>query len=79
MLKGMWNYAIKADDIDASLKFYTQTMEAELKLTGEAFGCHYHLVRMGKTRMQIFDRVPYEELHGMTLPPRLSARRLRSG
>ena len=69
MLKSMWNYAIKSDDIGASLEFYIECMGAELKLTGEVFGCHYHLVRMGETRLLIFDRAPYEEQHGMDLPP----------
>jgi len=69
MLKGMWNYAIKARDIDESLEFYGERMGAKLELTGEVFGCHYHLVRMGETRLLIFDRAPYEQQHGWDLPP----------
>ena len=44
-------------------------MGAEFRMSGEAFGCRYDVVRMGHTRLLIFDRAPYEEAHGMDLPP----------
>lgn len=69
MIAGMWNYAIKAPDIDKTTEFYIQHMGAELKLDGIVFGCRYNLIRMGETRLLIFDRAPYEEQWGMDLPP----------
>ena len=69
MIKGLWNYAIKSVDIEASAEFYVQNMGGELKLSGEAFGCNYNFLRMGESRLLIFDRAPYEEAHGMNLPP----------
>ena len=69
MLKGMWNYAIKAPDIEETTEFYINAMGAELRLSGVVFGCNYKLIRMGQTRVIIFDKAPYEEEHGMDLPP----------
>ena len=69
MLISMWNYAIKAPDIDQTTDFYVRVMGADLRLKGVVFGCRYNLVRMGQTRMLIFDRAPYEEQLGRVLPP----------
>ena len=69
MVRGMWNYAIKAPDVEATTSFYVNHMGAEFRMSGVAFGCRYNVVRMGQTRMLIFDRAPYEEEHGMDLPP----------
>ena len=69
MLISMWNYAIKAPDLEETTRFYVQNMGAQLKLRGVVFGCHYHLIRMGQTRVLIFDRAPYEEQYGWDLPP----------
>ena len=69
MIMGMWNYAIKAPDIDETTHFYVANMGAELRLSGVVFGCHYNLIRMGETRVLIFDKAPYEEQYGWDLPP----------
>ncbi len=69
MIVGLWNYAIKAADLEQTTQFYLERMGGELRLTGEIFGCHYNFVRMGETRLLIFDRAPYEEQHGMDPPP----------
>jgi len=69
MIHGLWNYAIKATDLEATSQFYVDRMGGEVKLRGEVFGCHYNFLRMGDSRLLIFDRAPYEEQHGMNLPP----------
>ena len=69
MVIGLWNYAIKARDLDETTDFYVNHMGAELRLRGEVFGCRYHFLRLGATRVLIFDRAPYEQQHGMDLPP----------
>ncbi len=69
MIKVLWNYAVKAPDMERATEFYTKYLGAELRLQGEVFGCHYRLVRIGNTRILIFDRAPYEEPLGMNLPP----------
>lgn len=69
MIIGLWNYAIKAADIEETTQFYVNHMGGELRLSGEVFGCKYNFVRLGSTRLLIFDRAPYEQQHGMSLPP----------
>ena len=69
MVIGLWNYAIKAEDLEETTEFYVRYMGAQLKLKGEVFGCKYHFIRLGDTRVLLFDRAPYEEQHGMNLPP----------
>ena len=69
MIVGLWNYAIKATDLEETTRFYVERMGGELRLSGEVFGCHYNVLRMGDARLLIFDRAPYEEQHGMDLPP----------
>lgn len=69
MIHGLWNYAIKAIDIDQSTDFYIRHMGGQLRLSGVVFGCQYKFLRMGDSRLLIFDRAPYEEQHSMNLPP----------
>lgn len=69
MLISMWNYAIKAPDIEETAEFYVKHMRARVQLVGEVFGCRYKLIRMGETRMLIFDKAPYEDELGLDLPP----------
>lgn len=69
MLIDMWNYAIKAPNLADATDFYVKYMGAELRLSGEVLDCKYHLIRMGATRVLIFDKAPYEEQQGMNLPP----------
>ena len=68
MLKGLWNYAVKVPDIQKTIDFYTRYMGAVLRFQGEIYGCQYALVRLGETRVILFDRAPYEDDLGVTLP-----------
>ena len=68
MLISMWNYAIKAPDIEQTADFYVKHMGAKLQLDGEVFGCRYKLIRMGETRVLVFDKAPYEAQMGLDLP-----------
>jgi extradiol dioxygenase family protein len=69
MIIGLWNYAIKAADLEKTTEFHVKRMGAEMRLKGEVFGCKYNFIRLGDTRVLIFDRAPYEEQWGMNLPP----------
>ena len=69
MILGLWNYAVKAVDLEQSTRFYVEQLGGELRLGGEIFGVNYRFLRLGDTRLLIFDRAPYEEQHGMNLPP----------
>ena len=53
MFKGLWNYAIKAKDIEQTLQYYLNCLDAELLVSSNLFGCKYHLVRVGDTRIII--------------------------
>jgi catechol 2,3-dioxygenase-like lactoylglutathione lyase family enzyme len=44
-------------------------MGGSLKTSGVVFGSNYRFVRLGHTRLLIFDRAPYEEQNGLNLPP----------
>ncbi|MEW5814653.1 MAG: VOC family protein [Spirochaetota bacterium] len=68
MLKGMWNYAVKVKNLDKAVDFYTKNLEAELKMAGEVLGSRYRLIRMGNTRVLIFDKAPYEDALKLNLP-----------
>ena len=69
MLRGLWNYAIKAADLEASTRFHVEHLGGELKTGGEVFGCRFNFLRMGDARLLILDKAPYEDEHGMDLPP----------
>ena len=69
MLHGLWNYAIKAADLDTTTRFHIEAMGGELKMTGAVFGCNFNFLRMGEARILILDKAPYEDDHGMNLPP----------
>ena len=68
MLKGLWNYAIKVADIEQATAFYAQALGAELRIRSEVLGCAYALIRLGDTRVILFEKAPYEDLIGQTLP-----------
>ena len=69
MVEGLWNYAIKVNDIQKAADFYTQHMGAEVRYTGEVFGCRRTLIRIGESRIILFERAPYEKDLGLNLPP----------
>ncbi len=68
MVKGLWNYAIKVADIDRAARFYVDVLGAEVRLRGEVLGSVYALIRLGDTRIILFDKAPYEDLLGRELP-----------
>ena len=69
MVKGLWNYAIKVNDIQKAADFYTKYMGAELRFSSVIFGCRSILLRIGESRIILFDRAPYEKGLGLNLPP----------
>jgi catechol 2,3-dioxygenase-like lactoylglutathione lyase family enzyme len=68
VIKGLWNYAVKADDVEKVAAFYTGYMGASLMFRGEVYGCKYALIRLGQTRLILFDRAPYEKDLNLDLP-----------
>lgn len=69
MIKGLWNYAVKAEDIESTAAFYVECMGASLMFRSEVFGCKYLLIRLGTMRVILFDRAPYERDLNLDLPP----------
>jgi extradiol dioxygenase family protein len=69
VIKGLWNYAVKADDIERVAAFYTGCMGASLMFRGEVYECKYVLIRLGSTRVILFDKAPYEKELNLELPP----------
>ena len=68
MIKGMWNYAVKTGDLERTTRFYLECLGAELRISSEVLGCTYNLIRVGETRLILFDKAPYEEPLGIELP-----------
>jgi catechol 2,3-dioxygenase-like lactoylglutathione lyase family enzyme len=68
MVKGLWNYAIKVAQIERAIAFYGDVLGAEVQLRGRVLGCVYALIRLGDTRLILFERAPYEGRLGVTLP-----------
>jgi catechol 2,3-dioxygenase-like lactoylglutathione lyase family enzyme len=68
MVKGLWNYAIKVARIERAIAFYGEALGAEVRLRGEVLGCAYALLRLGDTRLILFEKAPYEALLGTSLP-----------
>ena len=63
-----WNYAIKVAKIERAIAFYTGALGAEVRLRGEVLGCAYALIRLGDTRLILFEKAPYEDRPGTPLP-----------
>jgi catechol 2,3-dioxygenase-like lactoylglutathione lyase family enzyme len=68
MVKGLWNYAIKVAGIERAIAFYVEALGAEVQLRDEVLGCVYALLRLGDTRIILFEKAPYEDFLGATLP-----------
>jgi catechol 2,3-dioxygenase-like lactoylglutathione lyase family enzyme len=68
MVKGLWNYAIKVANIERATAFYVRALGAEPRVRSEVLGCAYALIRLGDTRVILFEKAPYEDLIGQTLP-----------
>jgi catechol 2,3-dioxygenase-like lactoylglutathione lyase family enzyme len=68
MVKGLWNYAIKVADIEKAIAFYVDALGAQVRNRSEVLGQPYALLRLGETRVILFEKAPYEELIGRTLP-----------
>ena len=69
MAKGLWNYAIKVADIERAARFYVETLGAEVRIESEVLGCRYTLLRLGSSRLILFEKAPYEDLLTAPLPP----------
>lgn len=68
MVKGLWNYAIKVAAIERAASFYVEALGARVVLRGDVLGCAYALLRLGDTRIILFEKAPYEDRLGRTLP-----------
>jgi catechol 2,3-dioxygenase-like lactoylglutathione lyase family enzyme len=68
MVKGLWNYAIKVADLETAAAFYVDALGAEVRNRDEVLGCRYVLIRIGETRVILFEKAPYEDLIGQRLP-----------
>jgi catechol 2,3-dioxygenase-like lactoylglutathione lyase family enzyme len=68
MVKGLWNYAIKVADMEQAIAFYIESLGAEVRNRSEVLGQRYTLLRLGETRVILFEKAPYEDLIGETLP-----------
>jgi catechol 2,3-dioxygenase-like lactoylglutathione lyase family enzyme len=68
MVKGLWNYAVKVADIERATRFYADALGAEVRLRGEVLGSIFALIRLGDTRLILFDKAPYEDRLGRELP-----------
>jgi catechol 2,3-dioxygenase-like lactoylglutathione lyase family enzyme len=68
MVKGLWNYAVKVADMDKAIAFYVDALGADVRNRSEVLGQHYTLLRLGETRVILFEKAPYEDLIGKTLP-----------
>jgi catechol 2,3-dioxygenase-like lactoylglutathione lyase family enzyme len=68
MVKRLWNYAVKVADMERATRFYADVLGAEVRLRGEVLGCVYTLIRLGGTRVILFERAPYEDLLGKEVP-----------
>ena len=55
MVKGIWNYAIKAQDVEAVANFYIAHFDARVLRCREVSGSKDILVKMGATRVLIFE------------------------
>jgi len=68
MVKGIWNYAIKAQDVEAVANFYIEHLDARVLRHREVSGSKDILVKMGDTRVIVFQKAPYEDNLGLNLP-----------
>jgi catechol 2,3-dioxygenase-like lactoylglutathione lyase family enzyme len=68
MVKGLWNYALKVGDIERAVRFYVDVLGAKVRLRGEVLGWAYALIRLGDTRVILFDKAPYEDRLGREPP-----------
>jgi catechol 2,3-dioxygenase-like lactoylglutathione lyase family enzyme len=68
MVRGLWNYAIKVADLEQAIAFYTRALDAEVRMRSEVLGSAYALLRLGDARVILFEKAPYEDLIGKTLP-----------
>ena len=68
MVRGMWNYAIKAKDIEAVAQFYIDNLDASVLMHDIVMGWQAILLKMGTTRVIVFNKAPYEDSLGLDLP-----------
>ena len=70
MVKGMWNYAVKTDDLERATRFYLECLGAELRISSEVLGCTYNLIRVGESRLILFDKGAAGNRAARWFPPR---------
>jgi len=68
VIKGLWNYAVKVEDLRSATEFYVSQLGGEVRIKGEVLGSQYVLLRLGTTRVILFDRAPYENQLKLNLP-----------
>ena len=68
MIKGLWNYAIKAHDVEAGAQFYLDNLDADVLMRAVILGSQAVLLKMGHTRLIIFNKAPYEDNLNLDLP-----------
>ena len=71
MIKGLWSHAIKVNNIQEAVDFYTRHMGGELRFTQEINRSQLAFVRVGASRVALFDKAPYENDLDLELPPGL--------
>jgi catechol 2,3-dioxygenase-like lactoylglutathione lyase family enzyme len=55
--------------MEKAVAFYVDALGAEVRSRDEVLGCRYTLIRLGDTRVILFEKAPYEDLFSQTLPP----------
>ena len=68
MVKGMWNYAVKARDVEGLAQFYIDNLDAIVLMRDVILGSQAIMLKMGTTRVIVFDKAPYEDDLGLDLP-----------
>jgi predicted enzyme related to lactoylglutathione lyase len=69
MIKRMWNFAVKVEDLQRATDFYSTCFGGEVRIKGEVLGSKYVLLRLGEMRVILMDKAPYEEQLNRNLPP----------
>src|ERR671918_115879 len=66
--RGFGTTRSKVAEIERAIAFYGEALGARVALRDEVLGCAYALLRLGDARIILFEKAPYEDLLGSTLP-----------
>ena len=55
MVRGLWNDPIKVAKIERAIAFCVDVLGARVRLRGEVLGCVYAMLRLGDTRLILFE------------------------